>query len=44
MSSTGDIVKTKEKLKEVVPTYIGDIYSNKDKNKVFNKEISEKKL
>ena len=42
VSSTGDIVKTKEKLKEVVPTYIGDIYSNKDKNKVFNKEISEK--
>ena len=42
VSSTGDIVKTKEKLKEVVRTYIGDIYSNKDKNKVFNKEISEK--
>ena len=42
VSSTGNIVKTKEKLKEVVPTYIGDIYSNEHKNEVPNKKISEK--
>ena len=44
ISSKGDIIKTKEKLKEVVPTYIGDIYSNKLKNKDIQKENSYEKV